>query len=198
MDGTTSVAEISYAFFTGQTPTRAGLNYLVHSASNPTDLNDAYYARFTTENRYINFGVNLATGPGAGAAAFQAAYGALSLADATAKAYAAVFGFGPEAGKIDAILNAQVSNGLGGTETRAQYFADITGGGAQAQKAAAIGFLLADSVKEGLGPYQQADLHFLDALAHGTAAFDIDLLAAYTNAPALVGQPVADQSLTGA
>ena len=98
---------------------------------------------------------------------------------------------------MDAILNAQVSNGLGGTETRAQYFADITGGSAAAQKAAAIGFLLSDSVKEGFGTYQQADLHFLQDLAHGTAVFNVDLLAAYGTAPALVGQPVPDQTLTG-
>ena len=195
VDGSTSVAEISYAFFTGKTPTQAGLNYLVHSAQNATDLNDPYYAQFTTENRYINFANNLATGPGAGAAAFQASYGALSLTDATAKAYAAIFGTTPTADKITAILNAQVSNGLGGTETRAQYFSDITGGSAASQKAAAIGFLLADSVKEGFGLYQQADLHFLQDLAHGTAVFNIDLLATYTQAPSLVGQPVADPTI---
>ena len=195
VDGSTSVAEISYAFFTGKTPTQAGLNYLVHSAQNATDLNDPYYAQFTTENRYINFANNLATGPGAGAAAFQANYGALSLTDATAKAYAAIFGTTPTTDKITAILNAQVSNGLGGTETRAQYFSDMTGGSAASQKAAAIGFLLADSVKEGFGLYQQADLHFLQDLAHGTAVFNIDLLATYTQAPTLVGQPVPDPTL---
>lgn len=197
VDGTTSVAEISYAFFTGRTPTAQGLNYLVHSAANPTDLNDAYYQRFTTENRYINFGVNLATGSGAGAASFQAAYGALSLQDATAKAYQAVFGTTPTADKVTAILTEQVSNGLGGTETRAQYLADITGGSALAQKAAVVGFLLADSVKEGFGTYQQADLHFLQDLAHGTAAFNVDLLAAYAQAPNLVGHAVSDPTLGG-
>ena len=197
VDGSTSVAEISYAFFTGKTPTQAGLNYLVHSAVNTTDLNDPYYAQFTTENRYINFANNLATGPGAGAAAFQANYGSLSLADATAQAYAAIFGTTAAADKISAILDAQVSNGLGGTETRAQYLADITGGSAISQKAAVVGFLLADSVKEGFGLYQQADLHFLQDLAHGTAVFNVDLLAAYTQAPTLVGQPVADTTLGG-
>ena len=111
------------------------------------------------------------------------------------KAYAAVFGITPAAGKVDSILTAQVSNGLGGTETRAQYFSDITGGSAASQKAAAIGFLLADSVKEGFGTYQQADLHFLQDLAHGTAVFNVDLLAAYTQAPSLVGQPVVDPTL---
>ena len=192
VDGTTSVAEISYAFFTGATPTAAGLDYLVASPLNGNNLNSAYYAQFTTENRYINFAVNLATGQGAGAAAFQAAYGGLSLSDATAKAYQAVFGTVATSDKVAAILNAPVSNGLGGTETRAQYLADITGGSAAAQKAAVVGFLLADSVKEGFGTYQQADQHFLADLAHGTAAFNVDLLAAYSQAPTLVGQPTAD------
>lgn len=59
VDGTTSVAVAAYAFFTGQTPSLAGLNYLVHSAENTADLNDPYYSKFTTENRYINFSANL-------------------------------------------------------------------------------------------------------------------------------------------
>ena len=96
---------------------------------------------------------------------------------------------------MDAILNATVSNGLGGTETRAQYFSDITGGTAAAQKAKATGFLLSDSVKEGFGAHKQADLHFLADLAHGTAVFNVDLLAAYTQPPALVGQPVVEPAL---
>ena len=112
-----------------------------------------------------------------------------------AKAYAAVFGVAPAVGKVDAILNAQVSNGLGGTEARAQYFADITGGSSAAQKAAAIGFLLADSVKEGFGSYQQANLHFLQDLAHSTAIYNVELLVAYGQTPALIGQPVVDSTL---
>ena len=46
-----------------------------------------------------------------------------------------------------------------------------------------IGLILADSGEEGLGAYQQADLHFLQDLAHGAAARDVDLLAAYSQAP---------------
>ncbi len=199
VDGTTSVAEISYAFFTGRTPTAAGLNFLVHSSSNTTDLNDAYYAKFSTENRYINFAVNLAGPQGAGAATFQAAYGGLSLADATAKAYQAVFGTAADAAKVSAILNASVPDGVGGTETRAQYFAQYGGDGPNGTgtKAAMVGFLLADSVKEGFGVYQQADLHFLADLAHGTALFNVDLLATYGPPAGLVGAPVADPTLPG-
>ena len=58
-----------------------------------------------------------------------------------------------------------------------------------------IGWLLSDSVKEGFGTYEQADQHFLADLAHGTAAFNVDLLAAYTAPPTLVGQPAIDPTL---
>ena len=36
-----------------------------------------------------------------------------------------------------------------------------------------------------------------DASGHGTAAYNVDLLAAYAQAPSLVGQPVADPTLAG-
>ncbi len=58
-DADTAVALQSYQFFTGKTPTQGGLSYLVNSASNTTDLNDAYYQGFSLENRYINFAQNL-------------------------------------------------------------------------------------------------------------------------------------------
>ena len=193
------MAEIAYAFFVGGTPTAAGLAYLVDPTVNPNSLNSGYYATLTIENRYINLAASLSTGEGAGAAAFAQAYGALSVADVTAKAYGQVFGIAPDAAKVDAILNTLVSDGRGGVETRAQYFADITGGGSNTlgEKAAIIGFLLADSVKEGFGIYQQADLHFLQDLAHGTAAYGVDLIAAYSQPVTMVGAPVADHSAGG-
>ena len=171
VDGTTAVAVADYAFFTGYTPTAAGLNYLVHSTANATDLNDPYYARFSTENRYINFAVNLATGAGAGASAFQASYGALSLSDATAKAYAAVFGAPADATKVAALLNTLVPDGLGGQETRGAYFAQYGGDGPNGQgtKAAMIGFLLSQAVHDGSGVYGAATEHYLAAIAHGSA-----------------------------
>ena len=191
-DGSTSVAELTYNFFTGSTPTSAGLDYLVNSAANATDLNDSYYTSFSMQNRYINFSVSLAKG-GVGTSAYHAAYDGLSLADATSKAYATIFGTTASPDKIAAILDAQVSDGMGGTETRAQYFASYGGDGVSGAgtKAAAIGWLLADSVTEGVGVYQTAETHFLQALAHGTAEFGVDLLASYGAAPTLVGQPVA-------
>ena len=195
-DGTISVAEISYAFFTGKTTSAAGLDYLVHSTANATDLNDPYYTKFTTENRYINFAVSLAQG-GSGTQAFHAAYDSLSLADTTAKAYAAVFGTAADAAKVSALLDTLVPDGLGGMETRAAYFAGFGQDGANGigTKAAMIGFLLANSVSSGQGAYQQAEFNFLADLAHGTAQFNVDLLATYAKAPALVGAPVLDPTL---
>ncbi|MEO6338412.1 MAG: glycosyl hydrolase [Caulobacteraceae bacterium] len=179
VDGTLSLANISYAFFTGRTPTAAGLTYLTHSATNTTDLNDAYYAQFDLANRYINFSVNLATGPGA--AQFQAGYAAGDLTQAAGKAYAAIFGTTASADKISAILTAQVSDGHGGTETRAQYFADRASDTVNglATKAAMIGWLLFESVVEEAGPYAVASSNFLHALVDGTATYNVDLLATY-------------------
>ena len=39
-DKTTAVANLAYTFFTGKSPTKAGLDYLVDSTVNATDLND--------------------------------------------------------------------------------------------------------------------------------------------------------------
>ena len=184
------MAVASYGFFTGSTPTAQGLDYLVHSPANATDLNDPYYAQFSTENRYINFAVNLATGPGAGAAAFQANYGSLSLSDAVSKAYLAVFGTAPDATKVAALLNTLVPDGLGGQETRATYFAQYGGDGPNGQgtKAAAIGFLLANAVETGAGVYGAATEHYLAAIEHGTApAMGSELALTYGAPVNLVG-----------
>ena len=191
VDGTTSVAVASYAFFTGLTPSLAGLNFLVHSSDNATDLNDAYYARFTTENRYINFAANLGV-IGAGQARFSADYGALDLRAATAKAYLAVFGTAADAAKVSALLDAAVPNGLGGTYTRADYFAQYGGDGINGQgtKAAMIGFLLSNAVATGGGLYGAADLHYIQALQHGVAPTGAtELIVAYGPEVSLVGTP---------
>src|SRR5690606_12012657 len=43
-DNTTAVATMAYQFFTGSTPTLAGLDYLVSPAGpNPNNLNSEYY-----------------------------------------------------------------------------------------------------------------------------------------------------------
>lgn len=183
---TTSVANLSYAFFTGATPRMGGFDYLISpTGGNPANLNSAYYAAFSAENRYINFSVALGKG-GEGQARFAAAYGGLDLATAATKAYAEIFGFTPAAGKIDAILNAQVSNGLGGTYTRAEYFAAYGKDGLSGQgtKAAMVGWLLSEAEKAHLGVYAQANDAFLADLANdGQALFNVDLLGVYGPQP---------------
>jgi hypothetical protein len=50
--GTTSVALLAYEFFTGSTPSAAGLDYLVSpTGPNPNNLNSAYYHSFNETNR---------------------------------------------------------------------------------------------------------------------------------------------------
>ena len=184
--GSTSVANLAYAFFTGATPRMAGLDYLVSpTGGNANNLNSAYYTSFSAENRYINFAVNLGK-TGEGQAKFTTAYGALDLTAAATKAYTDIFGFAPVAGKIDEILNGQVPNGQGGTFTRAAYFASYGGDGLNGQgtKAAMVGWLLSEAAKADLGVYAKANDAFLaDLAADGQASFNVDLLGVYGQQP---------------
>jgi len=96
VDKTTSVAVATYQFFTGKTPSSAGLAFLVNSddaTGNKTDLNDGYYAKFATENRYINFAVNLGADPASEAnASFKANYGTLTFRQVVEVVYEKVIG----------------------------------------------------------------------------------------------------------
>jgi hypothetical protein len=196
-DASTTVATIAYEFFTGATPTSAGYGFLVNGTSNPNDLDSAYYAQFNEQNRFINFASNLGK-VGAGEAAFSAAYGSLDLTAAMTKAYTAIFGFAPAAGKIASLLSAQVTPG----ETRADYFAFYGQDGLNGlgTKAAAIGWLMTVAVQADLGVYAAANDGFLSALATGAGAFNVDLLAAYptmtaSQAAAMQAQVVAGASI---
>tara|TARA_R110002020_G_scaffold37828_3_gene113977 strand:+ start:6833 stop:7990 length:1158 start_codon:yes stop_codon:yes gene_type:complete len=53
----------TYQFFTGSVPTVSGFEYLIQSSDNENDLNDPYYAQFNMENLFINFAANLASLP---------------------------------------------------------------------------------------------------------------------------------------
>src|ERR1700751_4976695 len=55
----TDVAVMTYQYFTGSTPTLAGLAFLVHGGGNSQDLSSSYYTAFNQENRYYNFAINL-------------------------------------------------------------------------------------------------------------------------------------------
>lgn len=182
----TSVATISYAFFAGFTPTMGGLDYLVSpTGGNGNNLNSAYYQTFNTGNRYINFAVNLGK-YGEGAARFANAYGALDLAATLSKAYAEIFGVTPTADRVNTLLNDQVADGLGGTYSRAEYFASYGHDGLNGvgTKAALIGWLLSEAVKADQGVYAKANDAFLaDLAADGQAAFNVDLLGVYGPQP---------------
>ncbi|HEY8616169.1 M10 family metallopeptidase [Phenylobacterium sp.] len=167
---TTSVATLSYQFFTGATPYEAGLDYLVSPAGgNPHHINSAYYQSFNFENRYINFAVNLGK-YGEGRADFLAEYGALTLADATRKAYGEIFGLAPPAAKVAALLD-------GGRDSYFAWYGQDGPNGVGA-KAAMVGWLLAEAVKADLGVYARANAAFLTDLADG-AEFAVDLVGVY-------------------
>ena len=184
-DATTSVATMSYQFFTGATPTPAGLDYLVSpTGSNTNNLNSRYYAQFSTENRYINFAVNLGK-LGAGAAAFKAAYGSLSLTDATSKAYAAIFGAAPTADKLAHLLNDPVADGHGGAYARQNYFAAYGGDGVTGvgTKAAMVGWLIAQADAAHVGVLETANMAYLLDLGMGKIAAAVDLVGVYHGTP---------------
>ncbi|HEY8616114.1 hypothetical protein [Phenylobacterium sp.] len=190
---TTSVANLSYQFFTGLTPRLEGLDYLVSPlGENPNNLDSAYYQSFNLENRYINFAVNLGK-HGEGRARFEAAYGPLSLADTVRKAYLEIFGQTPSGEKASLLLSDAVPDGRGGTYSRAAYFAELAQDTPEGlgTKAALVGWLLAQAAKETLGPYVSANAAFLQDLAlDGHASFNVDLLAAYGPRPQHAVGPV--------
>ncbi len=175
---TTSVAVLSYDFFTGSTPSSLGLDYLVSPTSTNTDnLNSAYYQSFSLENRYINFAVNLAK-YGAGETAFAQTYGALSVFDATRLAYTQIFGVTPTDDKLHAVLDG-----------RTGYFTALGGADPQSigTKAAVDGWLLAEAVKAGQGTFATADQAYLTDLAAGLPNYAIDLVGTYHGTPLTPG-----------
>lgn len=180
-DATTSVATLSYQFFTGRTPGEGGIDYLVSEAGpNPNNLNSAYYAQFSTTNRYINFASNLGR-EGEGQARFQAEYGNLDLASALSKAYASIFGAAPSAAKVSQLLNDLVPDGQGGAYARAMYFESYGRDGLDGQgtKAAMVGWLLAEAAKADIGVYARSNDAFLADVALHDAPYGVDLIAAY-------------------
>lgn len=168
-DATTSVATLSYEFFTGKIPSQGGIDYLVStSGGNANNLNSSYYQAFSMENRYINFAVNLGA-VGEGRSAFQVGYGHLTLLEATKQAYNTIFGSAPTDAKAHALI-----------DTRADYFAAYGGDGVTGlgTKAAMVGWLLAEAAKADLGIYSKSNDAFLTDLADG-ATFAVDIIGVY-------------------
>ena len=180
--GTTEVALTTYQFFTDRTPSVVGLDYLVSATGpNTENLNSAYYQRFSTENRFINFAVNLGR-VGEGSQKFTSEYGRLTLNDAFSRAYVKIFGTSASSLKINDVLEAQVANGSGGVMTRAQYFASYGGDGAEGvgTKAAMVGWLLAESGKSHEGRYAEAADAMLQHIAmNGSGRAGSDMIATY-------------------
>lgn len=181
--GTTSVAGLTYQFFTGKTPSSAGFDYLVNSSTNTSDLNDAYYQTFNTENRYINFAINLGV-VGEGRTNFVATFGGLSFADTVAVAYNRIVGNAQaQAAGIDPA--AAIANITG----RKAYFdavvaqAGITAADRDlAAKAAVVGYILAEATKAQVGVYSNALNNFyLDLAPDAKATYNTDLVATYAN-----------------
>ena len=192
-DNSTALAVLAYQFFTGKSPTKAGLDYLVNSSVNAADLNDAYYAKFNLENRYINFAANLGV-QGEGAASFAAKYGPLSFSDYVASiyqtivgaSYATAAGIDPAAAiasiiaRKDAILATAQSAGMIPPNATATQI-DI------AVKAATAGYLLGEAIKADVGLYAAAANNFMVAVVQGTATYNTDITLSYqpsVNTPA--------------
>ena len=164
---TTSVASMSYQFFTGKVPSEVGVDFLISpTGPNAANLNSAYYAQFDTVNRYINFAVNLGKN-GEAKDSFAAKYGSLSLIDATKEAYKAIFGAPPSDAKAHALIDSRVD-----------YLAYYGGDGPNGigTKAAMVGFLLAAAATEDVGVLARSNDAWLTDLSDGSAPFALNIL----------------------
>jgi hypothetical protein len=180
------VAVQAYQFFTGKSPSKAGLDYLTHSDANPTDLNDPYYLQFNLENRYINFAANLGLF-GEGAAAFKTNFGGLGFAAFVDAAYEAVIGQSlAQAAGIDvAAAKADITARKANFEQLARDRGVIGPNATTEQvdlgiKASLIGYLLVEGVKADVGKYAAGANNFVAAVIAGSATYNTDILATYT------------------
>ncbi|MDG2521143.1 hypothetical protein P7B02_06275 [Caulobacter segnis] len=165
---TTAVALQAYQFFTGATPTREGVAYLVNSDDNENDLTDPYYATFSADNRYINFAVSLGTG-GQGSQQFAQEYGALSFEDSIRSAYDKIIGV-DEATAAGVDVNAAIAYVM----TQLAYFTAL-GGSAIGAKAAMVGYLMYAGMQAKIGIYYEGTRGFLTDAFHGEADYNVDL-----------------------
>lgn len=188
-DKTTAVAVMTYQFFTGQSPSAEGMAYLLNSTTNGADLNDAYYAKFNLENRFMNFAANLAMGSSA-RPRFVDTYGAMSFGDYVASIYETIIGksyaqaAGLDVDKIvadvvarrDLILQSARDNGMIGADaTPAQI--DL------ALKTATAAYLLGEGAKADVGIYAGATNNFVLALVKGEPFYNVDITQTYAPKP---------------
>lgn len=166
---TSGVALSAYQYFTGSTPTKAGMAWLIDSPDNANDLTDPYYVRFNEVNRFINFAVNLGV-QGEGRAAFEAKFGALDFASSVRLAYDMVIG-------LDAASAAglDVNAALAWIESQKGYF-DAFAGSQLGGKAAMIGYIMQAGFEAKVGRYYEASHSFIEDSFDGAPAYQVDLV----------------------
>ncbi|MET0336525.1 MAG: autotransporter-associated beta strand repeat-containing protein [Caulobacter sp.] len=166
---TSGVALSAYQFFTGSTPSAAGMAWLIDSPDNANDLTDAYYARFNEVNRFINFAVSLGT-QGDGAQAFEAKFGALDFQASVRTAYDMIIG-------LDAARAAgvDVDAALAWIVNQEGYF-DAFAGSDLGGKAAMIGYLMQAGFEAKVGRYYEAAHGFIEDNFEGQTAYQVDLV----------------------
>ena len=192
---TTDVAVAIYQYFNGSAPSQAGLNFLINTPG--SGLNTSYYngatgtaaapsaGGFNLENRYYNLAVSQAF-QGPNAAAFAATYGALSLQQTVAQAYeqivgAAVVGAPQAAAAIAAIQGSIPFFQQVASERAKEFNQDL------AAKAIAIGYILEESIKAGVGAYSLAIDQHNAAIAAGNAVYNANILTTYAPGAASYG-----------
>jgi len=157
----------TWQYFVQLVPSAQGFEYLIKSASNPTDLNDPYFQNFSMENRYIAFASNLAFEATA-AAWFEQAYGDLTYAEAVNKAYedivtsaaATARGIDPEQAKAFFTAGQSYFEAVAVERlVRPGIALD------DAVKLALIASVLNEAVRADIGPYATAVNDFADVVA---------------------------------
>jgi hypothetical protein len=196
LDKTTAVAVATRQFFVGAAPSAAGLAYIVNSAANANDLNDANgaLAKFSQENRFINLSVSLATGSGEGAASFAAKYGpGISYQQTVAAAYDIIIGNNVAAAAGVNVADAVAYLSRAENITFLTNYVRGTGISTAAEielavKAALIGQILNVGITYNLGAYANATTALLTDLSDGTLSTDttagVNILTAYPSAGA--------------
>ncbi len=157
--GPTSVAAFdTYKFFAGAPPTSAGMQYLLDSTGNATDLTDGYYAGFNQQQRFMNLRVSLAKN-GPAVALFAQNYGGLSFEAAVRQAYDAVIGKG-----YAIVAGIDVEKAISYLVGQQAYFTAL-GGGDIGGKAAMIGFLMSTGFDQHVGLYYETARTYLQGKA---------------------------------
>lgn len=192
VNNTTAVAIETYQFFTGKAPSADGLAYLVNSTTNTNDLNDAagVYAKFSAENRFINYAVDLGVN-GEGAANFATLYGGTSVSyqQVVASAYDKIIGnatataAGVDVNAAVAFFSRQANIDFLKAYLTANGYTDATKLDL-AVKAALIGEILNAATVSGLGAYAASTAAMIADLSDGalTNPASASIFDSYPNA----------------